>query len=288
MQIKTIMLLGACITASYSGAMEEPNNSERQEIENSRKATPKQVINTLCAGYHCFPESDIPYLAALPRELMEVVVETIRQEINKDTVSLLNAMKFGIANEKEVKLILENRCINVNMRDTLTPYNTLLIIAVLRNFKEIAEILIQAGANPNMQNGYGHTALIRAMLTIGYDSEVKMLIDKGANLDIQDSYGHTALIKAIIEGSEERVKMLIDAGANLDIQDIGGTTALMHAACRDSIEMLKMLINAGADINVQDINGHTALDWTIVTRNNQEIVNLIRAAEEKAQSTLAE
>jgi len=261
MQIKIIMLLGACITASYSGAMEEPNNSETQVVENSRKAAPRQVINVLCAGYHCFTESDIPYLAALPREVMERVVGAIRQEINKDTVSLLDAVKVG--NKEEVGHLLENCCVDVNITDMnstgnyFLPTHTLLMLAISCGYKEIAEMLINAGADLNMQDNRGDTALKHAVM---YTSKIR---------------------------ATEIAEMLINAGANVNIQDNYGTTALMYAVIYDRAEIVQMLLDAGADINVQNYRGCTALGYLQNNqKNNQEIANLIRAAEEKAQSTL--
>jgi ankyrin repeat protein len=136
----------------------------------------------------------------------------------------------------------------------------------------IVKMLIDAGANLDIQNKYGSTALIFAADNSNHTSTentVKMLIDAGANLDIQDENGSTALIFAVDNigdtSTENTVKMLIDSGANLDIQDENKTTALMIAidnigdTSADTEKNVRMLIDAGANLDIQDENGLTAL-----------------------------
>ena len=59
------------------------------------------------------------------------------------------------------------------------------------------ELLIQAGADVNQQNGKGDTALIRAAQN-GHDKSVDMLIKSGANMNRQNHCGSTALIETDI------------------------------------------------------------------------------------------
>jgi ankyrin repeat protein len=145
------------------------------------------------------------------------------------------------------------------------------------------KILIDAGANLNIQDKFGNTALTYAVsysntsppenldFKLNYastENTVKMLIDAGANLDIQNNtIGVTALMYAVEitneTSTENTIKMLIDAGANLNLQNNLGDTALMISAeltNKSSTEnTVKMLIDAGADLNIQDENGETAL-----------------------------
>jgi ankyrin repeat protein len=54
----------------------------------------------------------------------------------------------------------------------------------------------------------------------------RMLVDSGADLNIQDTWGNTPLHWAAKNGSEylEIVKLLVDAGARTDIQANNGKT----------------------------------------------------------------
>ena len=53
----------------------------------------------------------------------------------------------------------------------------------------------------------------------GYTATAEALIKAGANLDLQDKNGNTALIVAARYGRTATVEALIKAGANLDLQN---------------------------------------------------------------------
>ena len=100
--------------------------------------------------------------------------------------------------------------------------NTILHFVVSHHRSDIrqivAQMLIDAGVNVNVQNEKGRTALIFATKW-NYIEIVQMLIDAKADLDIQDEIGNTALHYAAEYYRPEIAQMLIDAGANRDIQN---------------------------------------------------------------------
>jgi uncharacterized protein len=69
--------------------------------------------------------------------------------------------------------------------------STPLISAALFGKTEIAKLLINAGANLNIQNNDGSTALITASFFCRPEI-VKMLLAKKANKTIKNNYGQTA------------------------------------------------------------------------------------------------
>src|SRR3989339_292768 len=83
-----------------------------------------------------------------------------------------------------------------------------LIIALNKNFKDLAKYLINNGANPNVQNLYGETALYIA-LEEDYLDIAELLINKGANLNVQNSYDETALQIALKYNYQDIAKLLI-------------------------------------------------------------------------------
>lgn len=134
----------------------------------------------------------------------------------------------------------------------------------------------------NKQNNRGWTALMIACtnyLTYSNGLVIKMLIDAGANTNIENAYGTTALTIASYDRNIEVVKILIDAGANLNITDVQSATALMLAvkfsASDDNIETLKMLISAGADVNKQTSTGMSILMVACGCSNNIETIKLL-------------
>jgi serine/threonine-protein phosphatase 6 regulatory ankyrin repeat subunit B len=113
---------------------------------------------------------------------------------------------------------------------------TALSVASFRGNKGIAKLLIDKGANLDLQDFGGRTALICAIM--GEHKDIaKLLIDKGANLDLQEDEGFTALML----GDMDLVKLLEDKGANLDLQNNEGNTALMLASYRGDKDIVKLL-----------------------------------------------
>lgn len=87
----------------------------------------------------------------------------------------------------------------------------------------------------------------------------EILIRKGANLELKDNEGKTALLLAISKDNIEAVRMLIDAGVNFDIAYeirneecfFKNVTPLLWASIENNTEALKILINAGANIDIK-------------------------------------
>jgi len=155
-----------------------------------------------------------------------------------------------------------------------------LIKAIKENNIQIARMLIEVGANVNIQNDYGDTPLIMATNKGGIYL-VELLINAGADIDIQDTNGDTALLSAIYNDYEDITKMwiivnlLIDAGANVNIQDeYSGNTALINATKNDYKEIVKLLIDANADVNIRNVYGDTALMFAAM-KGNKDIVKLL-------------
>ena len=141
---------------------------------------------------------------------------------------------------------------------------------------------LNAGADPNIQDKYGKTALNRAVWNKHKDIKdiIKILIDAGADLNIQDEDGETALNRAVWSNHKDLkdiIEILIDYGANLNIQNKYGETALNRAVWsdhKDIIEIIEILIDTGADPNIQDEYGETALNIAVWS-DHKDIIEII-------------
>jgi ankyrin repeat protein len=76
--------------------------------------------------------------------------------------------------------------------------------------------------------------------------EVKKLIEKGADVNVVDEYGATALYWASYKGHSEIVKILIEAGADVNVVNRDGETALYWTSSWGYSEIVKILKEAGA------------------------------------------
>ena len=157
----------------------------------------------------------------------------------------------------------------------------------------IARLLLDRGANPNMQLKLfppyrslgqdrggdsmltvGTTPLIRAAKS-GDVAAVKLLLERGAIADLPNNLGITPLMAASGVGSTtidirgrfrnerqclEVGRLLLAAGANVNARRDNGQTALHGAAQWGWTDYVKALALAGADPAIKDRNGASALD----------------------------
>ena len=161
----------------------------------------------------------------------------------------------------KVKLLVKNG-ININYQ----PYNTdesALMRAVAGNqHPEIAKFLIKAGADLNLQDEVGDTALMYAS-NAGSTDMVKLLLKGGADINILNGAKNNALHFASLYGHLDIVKILIDAGINIDNQDEDGRTPLFYAIEYGRSETVKLLIELGADANILDNKGLTPISFPL-------------------------
>ena len=146
---------------------------------------------------------------------------------------------------------------DVNMQDDIGW--TALMCAVENGNENIVRELIDRGADVNMQANDGNTALTGAV-TLNRENVVKELVERGATINIKTDDGWTALIIAAVNGNENIVKELIDREAEVNMQDNNGDTALMIAVKWGDENMVKKLIEAGANIYLKNKAKDTALD----------------------------
>ena len=107
-----------------------------------------------------------------------------------------------------MKALFEEGSSDVNIEDNLG--NTALILASNKGQQGCVEFLVeQAGFDIDHTNKQGQTALIRASMK-GLVPTIRYLVMSGANVDIRDDQGFTALERAIDLGLSSSLEILTD------------------------------------------------------------------------------
>jgi len=102
---------------------------------------------------------------------------------------------------------------------------TALHLAVEGEQKEIAEILLSCGANPNIVDLEGASPLHYSVAN-GFLDISQSLLRHGAFVNIKDYSKETPMFWAIRESKAEQVELLIKNGANVNAKNDDGETPL--------------------------------------------------------------
>ncbi|KAM3844731.1 ankyrin repeat and SOCS box protein 14 isoform 3-T3 [Vipera latastei] len=130
-----------------------------------------------------------------------------------------------------------------------------LIIAIEHKSYEIASLLIQFGANTNLQCINKRTALHEAA-RLGLKDMVELLLWSKADADPRSSFGLTPLALAAQNGHTEILEILLRKGANVLSQASDSASILFEAAGGGNPDSISLLLEYGADANVPKQSGH--------------------------------
>jgi ankyrin repeat protein len=183
-----------------------------------------------------------------------------------------------------------------------------LLWASAKGHVEVVKSLIEKGANVNIKNENGTTALNMALsekkvetadilrahgaildsrtvkvisaemieaAKFGFLDRIKLFLAAGLDVDTKDKTGATALMVACHSGELEMVKFLLERGANVNAKNTRGITALMLSSDMTDIEMMQFLLEKGADVNAKTTRGYTALRRAS-DLHNVEVVNFLK------------
>ncbi len=165
--------------------------------------------------------------------------------VDANASAMIDALRSG--NRADFAKILKTNPAAANLRGAAGT--TPLMAAALYADAATMRVLIDAGADPNLKNEAGATALMWALPDL---NKMQLLVDRGADVNARSSEGRTpAMIVAGQRGSVEALRFLLDHGASLTPKApslFGETTALAEAVYSGDAAMFQLLADRGADL----------------------------------------
>jgi RNA polymerase sigma factor (sigma-70 family) len=235
--------------------------------------------------------------------LMDVVADTLRasrpsqdERFAVHVLEMLTAARTG--NVARVKALLEQNRRLLTARDWLG--NTALIMAVNSGHHAVAELLFQAGVQPDIHEAAAIGQTSRVAEWLGHDASLldAYSAEGFTPLALAAHFGHpetlwllrrrgadvnavarhplqvTPLHAALFGRQRETAQLLIRHGADVNAKRGGkgwpraGWTALHYVAAFGMIELIEPLLARGADLNAQDDAGCTPLRAALENRQN--------------------
>lgn len=180
------------------------------------------------------------------------------------------------------KLVTKN---TIGSRDAAG--NTVLHVAAAQGLEGLTEILIKLGADQQVRNNAGFTALDEALQfpqSVPHAKIAWKLVRQGAprpkspevdyfwqaatsdNANQVFESGQTALHYAASRGQTGLLKLLVSMGANVNAIDLPGNTPLHRAVENGDLAAAGILLDQGGDVNAKDFNSNTTLHLALTSR----------------------
>jgi hypothetical protein len=270
---------------------------------NLQDANGKTALYWACENKHLKVLKCLLDAKAMPDIPDKTGISALTIAVKRDSVNIVQLLC------KNSKLFNDTHRIDFN-RCSLHKTTPLMISSARGNYK-ISRILINQGADVNVVERYGRSALSIAS-EYNHNEIVKLLCLNGANIDQLDNDSNTPLMYAASDGNTNIITTLCELGADVHLRDELGNTPLMllcqttlnnsdhiknikefirfgsniHAINHDNesilmmavkwceIKVIKYLLDIGVDPNLVDGFGVSALDIAIKKKRNH-VVDLL-------------
>ena len=194
------------------------------------------------------------------KEFLQAIIDhgaDVNAANKKNITALMLACKKG--NEGCINILL-NAGADPNIADD-DGYTCLHYAADRDCSKEAFQAIITHGPDVNARNKNNTAALMTACKK-GNTTAINIIMNAGADPNIADNDGYTCLHYAADgDCSEKALQAMIGHGADVNATSKENGTALMTACSNGNAGAINILLNAGADSNIADIDGNTCLHY---------------------------
>ncbi|KAF4225592.1 hypothetical protein CNMCM6457_008014 [Aspergillus fumigatiaffinis] len=202
-------------------------------------------------------EYSLPHAEEVIQQLLAAGADVNSEDWEKRT-PLAWATIEGNKTTTELLLSVDNLNADISDTDGRTPLSHAAELAL----GEIIQLLLNSGADINLEDRCGRTPLLWAT-QMGHETVVsKLLASVGVDVDHADPEGRAPLSHAVELGFGEIVQLLLNSGADINLEDKHGRTPLLWATQkRHQIIVSELLASPGADVDHPDSEGRTAMSY---------------------------
>uniref|UniRef100_A0A665X7E6 Cyclin-dependent kinase 4 inhibitor D n=2 Tax=Echeneis naucrates TaxID=173247 RepID=A0A665X7E6_ECHNA len=125
------------------------------------------------------------------------------------------------------------------------------------NRTEVQRILEESRVHPDTPNEFGMTAL--QVMMMGNSKIASLLLEKGADPNVQDKYGIAPVHDAARTGFLDTLRVLVEYGASVNTPDQSGALPI-HIAIREGHRKVVEFLAPQSNLKHANISGQTAID----------------------------
>ncbi|QQV75332.1 hypothetical protein H6P87_00885 [Rickettsia tillamookensis] len=182
------------------------------------------------------------------------------------------------SNPYNLKLLLEKAFAQKNINPNTQYDGTPLLNFAIHSY-DITKFLLEKGANPNIPDTFGYTALHKVITAYSITEQnriivTELLLQKGALTELKNSYNWTVIQLAVSEKHIEIVKLLARYGSDLGVitpyfNSINSNKNLIELVSKKQPKLKAFLKLA---IACKD-NNFSIIDDSVTTKDIQEFTN---------------
>ena len=166
--------------------------------------------------------------------------------------------------------VLINQGVNLNYKTSDYKLSAL-SVAIYKEDDKAVKALVQTKKIKNL------SSYLMTAAQCSNASTINILMEFGADPNMKNENGHTALMSAVSVGSYNVLVCLLKHGAKVNQnRKVDGMTPLMFAAFNGDLQKTKLLLEYHADKGLRDHDGKIALDYVEMIYPRLEISEKIK------------